>query len=87
MNSLKSFYINVLEFLRHSLLEIMLFLSSFSHGGGVLCGVGRDSHGKGQVVLWSSAHTPHTGDVSVLAKAHTDVSIERMRIAGFDDSR
>ena len=53
----------------------------------MLCGVGRDSHGKGQVVLWSSAHTPHTGDVSVLAKAHTDVSIERMRIAGFDDSR
>ena len=66
---------------------VLVFLSSFSHGGGVLCGVGRDSHGKGQVVLWSSTHTPHTGDVSVLAKAHTDVSIERMRIAGFDDSR
>ena len=66
-------------------IEIMLFcFSSFSVGGGVLCGVGRDSHGRGR---WSSAHTPHTGDVSVLAKAHTDVSIEKMRIAGFDDSR
>ena len=60
---------------------------SFSHSGGVLCGVGRDGHGKNLVVLWNTSQVAARGEVSVLAKAHTEVSIERMRIAAFDDSR
>ena len=61
--------------------------SSFSHSGGVLCGVGRDGHGKILVVLWNTSQVATRGEVSVLAKAHTEASIERMRIAAFDDSR
>ena len=53
----------------------------------MLCGVGRDSHGKSQVVLWGTAQASRSGDVSVITKAHTDAGINRMRIAGFDDSR
>ena len=60
---------------------------SFSHSGGVLCGVGRDSHGKNLVVLWNTSQVIHSGEVSVLTKAHTEASIEKMRIAAFDDSR
>ena len=62
-------------------------LCSFSHSGGVLCGVGKDRHGKSQVVVWNTSRVTHSGEVCVLARAHTDVSIERMRVAGFDDSR
>jgi len=60
---------------------------SFSHSGGVLCGVGRDSHGKNLLVLWNTSQVTHSGEVSVLTKAHTEANIERMRIAAFDDSR
>ena len=60
---------------------------SFSHSGGVLCGVGKDRHGKSQVVVWNTSRVAHSGEVCVLAKAHTDASIERMRVAAFDDSR
>ena len=50
--------------------------------------MGKDRHGKSQVVMWNTARVAHSaGDVSVLAKAHTDASIERMRVAAFDDSR
>ena len=62
-------------------------LCSFSHSGGVLCGVGKDRHGKTQVVVWNTSRVTHSGEVCVLARAHTDVSIEQMRVAGFDDSR
>ena len=65
----------------------ILHISSFSHSGGVLCGVGRGGHGKTLVVLWNTSQVGHSGEVSVLAKAHTDTSIKRMRIAAFDDSR
>ena len=62
-------------------------MHSFSHSGGVLCGVGKDRHGKSQVVVWNTSRVTHSGEVCVLARAHTDVSTERMRVAGFDDSR
>ena len=53
----------------------------------MLCGVGKDRHGKSQVVVWNTSRVTHSGEVCVLARAHTDVNIERMRVAGFDDSR
>lgn len=53
----------------------------------MLCGVGKDRHGKNQVVVWNTSRVTPSGEVCVMARAHTDVSIERMRVAGFDDSR
>lgn len=60
---------------------------SFSHSGAVLCGVGKDGHGKTMVVVWNTAQASCGGDVVVLAKAHTDVDIHTMKIAFFDDTR
>ena len=53
----------------------------------MLCGVGKDNHGKSLVVLWNTSHVGSSGEVRVLSKAHTEASIEKMRIAKFDDSR
>ncbi|XP_067101587.1 WD repeat-containing protein 90 [Osmerus mordax] len=59
---------------------------SFSYGGSVLCGVGKDNHSKTMVVVWSTQHVSK-GEVTILAKAHTDVDIQTMKIAFFDDTR
>ena len=54
----------------------------------MLCGVGRDRHSKSHVVLWSTASLrPLSGEVTVLAQAHTDVSVHTMKIAHFDERR
>ncbi|XP_067859382.1 WD repeat-containing protein 90 isoform X2 [Heptranchias perlo] len=60
---------------------------SFSFNGGVLCGVGKDSHGKTMIVVWNTAKVNRDGEVVVLAKAHTEVDIQVMKIASFDDTR
>ncbi|XP_072273486.1 WD repeat-containing protein 90 isoform X2 [Pyxicephalus adspersus] len=60
---------------------------SFSHSGSVLCGVGKDGHGKTMVVVWNTSQASRGGEVVVLAKAHTDVDIQTMKIAFFDDTR
>ncbi|XP_056359041.1 WD repeat-containing protein 90 isoform X2 [Oenanthe melanoleuca] len=60
---------------------------SFSHSGAVLCGVGKDVHSKTMVVVWNTAQVTRGGSVTVLAKAHTDVDIQAMKIAFFDDTR
>ncbi|XP_053813526.1 WD repeat-containing protein 90 isoform X4 [Vidua chalybeata] len=60
---------------------------SFSHSGAVLCGVGKDVHSKTMVVVWNTAQVTRGGGVTVLAKAHTDVDIQAMKIAFFDDTR
>eukprot|EP00731_Ephydatia_muelleri_P028595 Em0020g239a len=64
-----------------------LFCLSFSHSGGILCGVGKDSHGKSLVVIWDTSQALRGMAVLVLAKSHTEVGIERLRISPFDDSR
>nr|XP_006813552.1 PREDICTED: WD repeat-containing protein 90-like [Saccoglossus kowalevskii] len=64
-----------------------VFSLSFSHTGGVLCGVGKDGHGKNLVVVWNTSRVNRSGEVTVMAKAHTDVDIVRMKIANFDDTR
>ncbi len=71
----------------HTNIHTRLVPLSFSHSGGVLCGVGRDGHGKALVVLWDTSQASRSGEVRVLSKAHTDAAIERMKIATFDDSR
>ena len=39
------------------------------------------------VVIWNTENVTKGRQVTVLAKAHTDVDITRMRIAAFDDTR
>ncbi|XP_051487835.1 WD repeat-containing protein 90 isoform X1 [Apus apus] len=60
---------------------------SFSYSGSILCGVGKDGHGKTVVVVWNVAQVTRGGEVVVLAKAHTDVDIQALKIAFFDDTR
>lgn len=64
-----------------------LNLLSFSQSGGVLCGVGKDSHNKTMVILWNTRRAAEGSVVPVLAKAHTDIDIQMMKIAFFDDTR
>ncbi|KAI4807351.1 hypothetical protein KUCAC02_027163 [Chaenocephalus aceratus] len=60
---------------------------SFSYSGGILCGVGKDSHNKTMVVVWNTMNVGEGGEVSIIAKAHTDVDIHTMKVAFFDDTR
>ncbi|XP_067343724.1 WD repeat-containing protein 90 isoform X1 [Channa argus] len=60
---------------------------SFSRGGGILCGVGKDGHNKTMVVVWNTLNVNKGGQVTILAKAHTDVDIHTMKVAFFDDTR
>lgn len=39
------------------------------------------------VVIWNTSQVMKGGQVSVTSKAHTDVDIERIKIASFDDTR
>lgn len=39
------------------------------------------------VVIWNTSKVMKNREVSVMAKAHSDVDISRMKIAGFDDTR
>ena len=39
------------------------------------------------VVIWNSEQVQKTGQVFVLAKAHTDVDIVRMKISSVDDTK
>ncbi|KAM9015938.1 WD repeat-containing protein 90 isoform 1-T1 [Ara ararauna] len=66
----------------HSLLSL-----SFSYSGAILCGVGKDGHGKTMVVVWNTAQVTQGGEVAVLAKAHTDVDIQALKVTSFDDTR
>ncbi|XP_068162338.1 WD repeat-containing protein 90 [Antennarius striatus] len=60
---------------------------SFSYSGGLLCGVGKDKHDKTMVVVWNTRKVSKGGEVTILAKAHTDVDILTMKVAFFDDTR
>lgn len=39
------------------------------------------------VVVWNTQNVRRDGDVSVLAKVHTDADIGTMKVASFDDTR
>ena len=53
----------------------------------MLCGVGRDKNGKTQVVLWDTSQLRSMGEVSILTKAYTESSIERMRVVAYESHR
>nr|XP_019611822.1 PREDICTED: WD repeat-containing protein 90 isoform X4 [Rhinolophus sinicus] len=60
---------------------------SFSSSGALLCGVGKDPHGRTMVVAWGTDQVGHGGQAVVLAKAHTDVDIQAFEVASFDETR
>ncbi|KAF7661571.1 hypothetical protein LDENG_00259120 [Lucifuga dentata] len=60
---------------------------SFSYSGSILCGVGKDSHCKTMVVVWNTQNVSKGGEVTILAKAHTDVDIHIMKVTFFDATR
>ncbi|XP_045400730.1 WD repeat-containing protein 90 [Lemur catta] len=60
---------------------------SFSGSGAVLCGVGRDRHGRTVVVAWDTGPVGRGGEVAVLAKVHTDFDVQAFRVASFDGTR
>lgn len=39
------------------------------------------------VVVWNTMNVSKAGEVTILAKAHTDVDIHTMKVAFFDDTR
>jgi len=39
------------------------------------------------VVVWNTSNVSKGGEVTILAKAHTDVDILTMKVAAFDDTR
>lgn len=60
---------------------------SFSDSGALLCGVGKDRHGRTVVVVWGTDQVGLGGEVVVLAKVHTDFDVHTFRIACFDETR
>ncbi|XP_065392725.1 WD repeat-containing protein 90 isoform X6 [Macaca fascicularis] len=60
---------------------------SFSDSGALLCGVGKDRHGRTMVVAWGTGQVGLGGEVVVLAKAHTDFDVQAFRVTFFDETR
>ncbi|KAL0617187.1 WD repeat-containing protein 90 [Plecturocebus cupreus] len=60
---------------------------SFAESGALLCGVGKDHHGRTMVVAWGTDQVGLGGEAVVLAKAHTDFDIQAFRVACFDETR
>ncbi|XP_011822285.1 PREDICTED: WD repeat-containing protein 90 isoform X2 [Mandrillus leucophaeus] len=60
---------------------------SFSDSGSLLCGVGKDRHGRTMVVAWGTGQVGLRGEVVVLAKAHTDFDVQAFRVTFFDETR
>ncbi|XP_073070524.1 WD repeat-containing protein 90 isoform X3 [Manis javanica] len=65
----------------------MLCALSFSSSRALLCGVGRDHHGRMVVVAWGTDRVGQGGEVLVLAKAHTDTDVQAFEVAFFDETR
>nr|XP_055220737.1 WD repeat-containing protein 90 isoform X3 [Gorilla gorilla gorilla] len=60
---------------------------SFSDSGALLCGVGKDHHGRTMVMAWGTGQVGLSGEVVVLAKAHTDFDVQAFRVTFFDETR
>ncbi|CAF0967584.1 unnamed protein product [Brachionus calyciflorus] len=63
-----------------------LNLLEFSSCGNFLCGVGKDKQGKSMLVLWDIKQC-RKNTVKLIAKAHSDVSINRLIFVHYDSSR
>eukprot|EP00794_Sanderia_malayensis_P008706 gene8706-9635_t len=59
---------------------------SFSQSGSKLCAVGFGNQGKQAIAVWDASFIPNGGKVTLIAKAHVDISIESILIAPFNDT-
>lgn len=65
-----------------------LYLLEFSNCSNYLCGVGKDKQGKSMLALWDIRSVKKTGNlVKLIAKAHTDVYINRLIFIPHDSTR
>ncbi|XP_039740696.1 WD repeat-containing protein 90 isoform X1 [Pteropus medius] len=60
---------------------------SFSSSGALLCGVGKDHHGRTMVVVWDMDQVRQGGETVILTKVHTDIDIQAFEVASFDETR
>ncbi|KAM9724960.1 WD repeat-containing protein 90 isoform 1-T1 [Dama dama] len=60
---------------------------SFSSSGELLCGVGKDRHGRTTVLVWDVAQLGRGGEAVILAKAHSDADVQAFQVAFFDEAR
>ncbi|XP_061256590.1 WD repeat-containing protein 90 isoform X7 [Bos javanicus] len=60
---------------------------SFSNSGELLCGVGKDRHGRTTVLVWGVAQLGRGGEAIILAQAHSDADVQVFRVAFFDEAR
>ncbi|KAF0881208.1 WDR90 protein, partial [Crocuta crocuta] len=60
---------------------------SFSSSGVLLCGVGKDPHGRTVVVAWGTEQVGRGGEAVLLAKTYTGVDIQAFKVAFFDEAR
>ncbi|XP_010837950.1 PREDICTED: WD repeat-containing protein 90-like, partial [Bison bison bison] len=59
---------------------------SFSNSGELLCGVGKDRHGRTTVLVWGVAQLGRGGEAIILAQAHSDADVQVFRVAFFDEA-
>ncbi|XP_043312643.1 WD repeat-containing protein 90 isoform X2 [Cervus canadensis] len=60
---------------------------SFSSSGELLCGVGKDRHGRTTVLVWDVAQLGRGREAIILAKAHSDADVQAFQVAFFDEAR
>ncbi len=64
-----------------------LYTLEYSYNSDVLCGIGKDKHGKTQIVLWDTKDVRNRNSVKILAKASTDVHINCIQFVPYDNMR
>ncbi len=64
-----------------------LSLVEFSSNSDILCGVGKDKQGKTMLVMWNTKDVKTKGITKLIAKAHSDINICRIRILPYDSTR
>ncbi|XP_055265016.1 WD repeat-containing protein 90 isoform X3 [Moschus berezovskii] len=64
-----------------------IYSLSFSNSRELLCGVGKDRHGRTTVLVWGMAQLGRDGEAVILAKAHSDADVQAFQVAFFDEAR
>ncbi len=64
-----------------------LYILEFSSCGNYLCGVGRDKQGKTLLIIWDIKNGKQNNAFRMVAKAHSDIHINRILFVHFDSTR
>ncbi|XP_075250219.1 WD repeat-containing protein 90-like [Convolutriloba macropyga] len=59
----------------------------FSSDSKLLCGFGKDCHGKSVIALWDSSDVTKSYEAPLIAKAHADVHIKSLKLNYFNPER